>query len=79
MATSENINWEQFVKKAINERVAEIAEEEYKEALRRIEERRYEAITGVCLEAQRYVTFERMGQTLRIEIAERITPSNNQP
>lgn len=74
MATSEQFDIVKVTKEAINKRIKEIAEEEYEAAEVRIKERRHEAITGVCLAVERYVSFERMGQTLRIEIKDSTTP-----
>jgi acyl-CoA reductase-like NAD-dependent aldehyde dehydrogenase len=68
MAISENIPLEQIVKDAINKRVEEIAEEEYEDARKRIEERKPEAIAGVVLAVERYLSMERIGPALRIEI-----------
>ena len=71
MSINNDFNLAEVVKRAINTRIKEIAEEEYTEAEKRIEKRRPEAIAGTVLEIEKYVSMERMGQTLRIEIKER--------
>lgn len=71
MALSETLDLGKIIKEAVDSRVKEIADEEFANALKRIEERRDEVVTGTVLAIEKYVSYERMGQTLRIEIKEK--------
>lgn len=73
MALNTNFDVLELIKTSINRRVAEIADEEFAEALKRIESRKPEAITGVVLDIEKYLTYERIGPTIRIELRERQT------
>jgi len=60
-----------IVKKAISERIEKIAEEEYAEALKRIEQRRPEAVAGVVIAVEKHMSYERIGSTVRIELQDK--------
>jgi len=71
MATTE-VDLTKVIKEAIDARVAEVANEEFEEALKRIEKRRSEIVTGTVLAIESFISMERLGPTIRIEIKERV-------
>lgn len=75
MALQDNFDIARVVRDAVDKRVKEIANEEFDKAVERIEERRDEVVTGTVLSIEKYVSFERMGQTLKIEIKEKSNPT----
>lgn len=68
---TENFDIVKITKEAIDERVKEIANEEFEEAVKRIESRRDEVVTGTVLRIQKFVSYEHLGNVLRIEIKEK--------
>jgi len=68
-----------IVKEAIGKRIEEIAKEEFQEAVKRIEKRQPEAVAGVLIAVEKYMSYEKFGQTVRIEFQDLSVDNSHTP
>ena len=56
------------IQESINARLTEVADEEFEKAKKCIEARKAEIVTGVVLRVEKHLSFERLGESIRIDI-----------